>query len=69
MNPRLRKLIGGVALLVFVFVYAIAAIIIAGLLPNNRAIQMVYFVVVGLAWGLPILPLLSWMDKGFKKKP
>jgi hypothetical protein len=67
MNPRLRKLIGGVLLLVFVFVYVTAAIIVAGLLPDNRLVQLAYFVVVGLAWGLPILPLLSWMDKGFKK--
>jgi hypothetical protein len=67
MNPRLRKLIGGVALLVFVFVYVTAAVVIAALLPDNRLVQLIYFVVVGLAWGLPILPLLSWMDKGFKR--
>ena len=67
MNPRLRKLIGGVALLAFVFAYVVAAIVVAGHLPDNRLVQLVYFVVVGMAWGAPILPLLSWMDKGFKK--
>jgi hypothetical protein len=33
------------------------------LLPSHPAIELVYFAVVGTAWGLPLFPLLSWMNK------
>jgi len=44
--------------------YALVASKIADHLPNNMAIQTVFYVVVGLAWGVPILPLISWMNRG-----
>ena len=64
MNPRIRKAIGGVALMVFLFFYVVAALAVFVVLPDNRFIHLVYFVVVGLGWGVPIIPLLTWMDKG-----
>lgn len=64
MNKRARKALGGLGILVFLTAYVVAAVTVSGYLPDNKAIQMVYFVVVGMAWGLPLIPLLSWMDKG-----
>lgn len=64
MNPRLRKAIGGVLILIFLTAYIWAAVSIAGHLPPNKLIQLVYYVVAGLAWGAPLFPLLSWMDRG-----
>jgi hypothetical protein len=66
MNPRLRKLIGIIAILVFMVLYAMAAVSLHGLLPRNFLLEMVYFAVVGTAWGLPLFPLLSWMNRGSK---
>ena len=48
MNPRLRKAVGGIGMLAFLGLYVVAAVTIAGHLPNNRAVQLVYFVVAGL---------------------
>ena len=64
MSSRIRKAVGGLGMLVFLAVYAAAAVTLAGHLPENRFIQMAYFIVAGIAWGLPIVPLIYWMEKG-----
>jgi hypothetical protein len=64
MPPRLRKLIGSVAVLAFLAVYIAVAVTLADRLPDNRLVQLAYFVVVGTAWGLPLLPLIAWMQRG-----
>lgn len=67
MSPRLRKAIGGVGVIVFLGVYTVAAVTIAGHLPDNRAVQLAYFVVAGMVWWLPLMPLFSWMENGRKR--
>ena len=51
-------------MVVFLAVYIWAATMIAGLLPDNRWAWLVFYPVVGTAWGLPLIPLLSWINKG-----
>ncbi|MFN3524097.1 MAG: DUF2842 domain-containing protein [Phenylobacterium sp.] len=64
MSARIRKLFGMIAILAFLFAYVIAAISVADLVPQNRALQLVYFVVVGTCWFIPLVPLLKWMNRG-----
>jgi len=64
LNPRVRKLIGLVALLVFVILYVGAAVRIGERLPDNWAARLAYYGLVGIAWGVPVLPLISWMNRG-----
>lgn len=68
MNPRIRKLVGTLAILVFLVLYVSAAVAVAERLPKHPAVSMIYFLVVGLAWGLPLFPLLSWMNREPKLK-
>lgn len=63
---RLRKLIGGVAIMIFLAVYVWGVASLYDLLPANRAVHLIYFAVTGLAWGLPLLPLMTWMGKADK---
>jgi hypothetical protein len=63
MNPRLKKLIGTLAMLVFLFAYVVAALAVADHLPGHWAVQLAYYVVVGTAWGLPLIPLMKWMNR------
>ncbi|MDB5456929.1 MAG: hypothetical protein JWP92_2514 [Caulobacter sp.] len=65
--PRLRKLIGGLGILAFLAFYIWAVTGLFERLPDNRLIQLAYFVVAGLGWGLPLIPLMSWMGKADKK--
>jgi apolipoprotein N-acyltransferase len=64
---RLRKLIGAIGIMVFLAAYVWLFTSLYDYLPDNRAIQLVYFAVAGLAWGLPLLPLMSWMGKADRK--
>jgi peptidoglycan/LPS O-acetylase OafA/YrhL len=65
MPDRLRKLLGSVALVIFVCVYALMAMTVAAAkLPGTSGLtQLAYFVVAGLAWVLPAGALIAWMVK------
>ncbi|MCF8503348.1 MAG: DUF2842 domain-containing protein [Caulobacter sp.] len=68
MPSRIRKLVGMVAMLAFLFGWVVAAIAIADHLPKHPAIDLIYFLVVGTAWGLPLFPLMKWMNQQPKPK-
>lgn len=64
MSARWRKLIGMVAILAFLAAYVAAAVWIGERLPEGRWIDLAYYAFAGLAWGVPLLPLISWMNRG-----
>jgi hypothetical protein len=61
----MRKLIGTVALLALVIVWALVAMAIAQplLASANRVVAGLYYVVAGLGWVLPAMPLIKWMSR------
>ncbi|MET0630842.1 MAG: DUF2842 domain-containing protein [Xanthobacteraceae bacterium] len=63
MPIRLRKLIGAVALVVLVTVWALVAMAVAQFpaIKANGVIEAIYYVVAGLGWVLPAMPLIRWM--------
>ena len=63
MPIRLRKFIGAIALLVLVTVWALLATAVAQFpaIKDNGVLEVLYYVVVGLGWVLPAMPLISWM--------
>ena len=63
MPVRIRKLIGAFALFALVIVWALAAMAIAQFPPifNSPVIAGLYYVVAGLGWVLPAMPLIKWM--------
>jgi predicted membrane channel-forming protein YqfA (hemolysin III family) len=65
MPTRLRKLIGTFVMVGFVLVYALVAMALAQSRPVQEApdlLRGLYYVVVGLAWVLPVMPLIKWME-------
>jgi len=64
MTARVRKLIGGAGIILFLVLYIGAAVQIANLLPANAAVKLAYFAIVGIGWGVPIIPLITWMNRG-----
>jgi len=64
MPTRLRKLIGAVGILAFLAFYARTAVVVFGYLPNQPWLQLGYMAVVGVAWGLPLIPFIAWMNRG-----
>jgi hypothetical protein len=65
MPSRLRKLIGAVALIVLVVSWALIAMALAQapVIKANGAIEVIYYVVAGLGWVLPAMPLIRWMSR------
>ena len=63
MPIRLRKLIGAIALLALVIVWALLAMAVAQFpaIKDNGVLEVLYYVVAGLGWVLPAMPLISWM--------
>jgi hypothetical protein len=63
MPIRLRKLIGAVALVVLVAVWALVAMAVAQFpaIKANGVIEAIYYLVAGLGWVLPAMPLIRWM--------
>ena len=69
MPLRLRKFIGAVALFALVIVWALLAMALAQLpaIRDNAIASALYYVIAGLGWVVPALPLISWMAGGRKQ--
>jgi hypothetical protein len=65
-RPRIRKLIGTVALLALVVVWSLFATALAQivLVRSNGLLDFAYYLVAGLGWVLLAMPLISWMSRG-----
>ena len=65
MGIRLRKLIGTVVMLAFIIFYALFAMAVAEgrITQAPKLLQTVAYIVLGLIWIVPLMPLVRWMAK------
>ena len=63
MTPRLRKFIGLFAILLFLATYVALVSTVGDYLPEHWAAKLAYYAIAGTFWGLPILPLIKWMNR------
>jgi predicted membrane channel-forming protein YqfA (hemolysin III family) len=65
MTQSHRKLIGTVVIIVFVCVYALVAMALAQgrITEAPKLVQTIAYITLGLAWVLPLLPLIRWMER------
>ena len=66
MGLRLRRFIAAVGTLAFLAFYVWAVVAIGDRLPESMWIDLIFYGVAGIAWGIPLLPLLSWAEAGKK---
>ena len=66
MTLRLRKFIGAIALFVLVIVWALVAMALAQMpaIRENAFISVAYYVIAGIGWVLPAMPMVRWMSGG-----
>ncbi|MDR3420687.1 MAG: DUF2842 domain-containing protein [Xanthobacteraceae bacterium] len=64
MPLRLRKFIGAVALFVLVVVWALVAMALAQFpaIRDHAVLSVAYYVVAGIGWVLPAMPIVAWMS-------
>lgn len=64
-EPRGRTGAGIALILLLIAAWAVAVVSVAPLLAGTpMAVQMLFYAVAGLAWILPLKPLLRWMYTG-----
>lgn len=65
MGIRTRKLIGTVVMLVFIGFYVIFAMAVAEgrITEAPKLVQTVGYIILGLIWVVPLLPLIRWMGR------
>lgn len=66
MTRKIRQLLGALLIMLFVIVYALTIMVIG---ETSRVRELgqpwktLFFLVAGLVWVLPLLPLVRWMQK------
>jgi hypothetical protein len=65
MPIRLRKFVGAIMLIVLVLAWALFAMALAqsSVIKANGIFEVIYYVVAGLGWVLPAMPLIRWMSR------
>ncbi len=64
MKRSTRTLLGMMGLLVFLSAYVVGAATLGGMIVEQHwAVQLAFYTVAGLAWALPLKPLLAWMGR------
>ncbi len=64
MPIRLRKFIGAILLFVLVIVWALVAMALAQApaIHDNAIASIAYYVIAGIGWVLPAMPIVAWMS-------
>ena len=66
MTRRRRKIVGSAVMIAEVVIYPFLAMALADSRPVQEApaaLQALCYAVLGLAWTLPLFPLIKWMEK------
>ena len=64
MSTRLRKLIGSVGVVAFLGAYIWLVALLAERVPAVTWAQTAFFATAGVLWGVPLIPLIRWMNGG-----
>ena len=64
-NNRIKKLIGTIIIPIWLILFiGIVAIVAEILLPDlNGLMVFLFYLVSGLIWIIPIMPIISWMQR------
>jgi hypothetical protein len=65
MRIRTRKFLGTIALLMLVVLWSLTGMTVAQTpwLANSGLLQAIFYVVAGIGWVLPAMPIVSWMGR------
>lgn len=65
MTMRTRKFLGTIALLLLVVIWSLMGMTLAQTpwLANSGLLQAIFYVVVGIGWVLPAMPIIGWMAR------
>ena len=63
MGARTRRFVATVGVLLFLTFWVWGAVSINDVLPNIWWLDLIFFAVAGIGWGVPLIPLLRWAER------
>ncbi len=63
MTARVRKFVGMIAIVAFMALYVIVVSTVGDYVPDHWLARLVYFGLAGTLWGVPLFPLVRWMNR------
>ncbi len=63
MGSRTRRFVATIGVLVFLTFWVWGAVSINDVLPNIWWLDLIFFAVAGIGWGVPLIPLLRWAER------
>ncbi len=63
MGSRARRFIATIGVLLFLTFWVWGAVSINDVLPNIWWLDLIFFAVAGIGWGVPLIPLLRWAER------
>lgn len=63
MPPRARRFVAFLGVMAFLGLWIWGAISLAEILPDIWWVDLLFFTVAGVGWGIPLIPLLRWAEK------
>jgi hypothetical protein len=68
LGARLRRAAAAAAILFFLAAYIAGAATLADRLPSVVWMRLAYFAAAGLVWAIPVMPILTWAERGGDRK-
>jgi len=66
-KPSGRRVVAAILTLAFLAFYVWAVIAVGEHLPDHWLAQLAFYGLAGIVWGVPLLPLFSWAERGGRK--
>jgi len=63
MGARSRRFVATIGVLLFLSFWVWGAVAINDRLPDIWWLDLIFFAVAGIGWGIPLIPLLRWAER------
>ena len=63
MGARTRRFVAAVGVLFFLAFWVWGAVTINDRLPDIWWLDLIFFAVAGIGWGIPLIPMLRWAER------
>ena len=63
LQPRTKKLIGILVFLPGMLLYVGLVVTLSDFLPAHWFVYLVYYIIMGIVWALPLKPAMAWMNR------